>query len=126
MCVQHCLVGGGGRAQNGSAWPAWWLTCACGFLVPADATIRRDDDVKFCLCLFSGTRWVAKNKRSTMSWRDANGSCTCSSILIGRPAPTPLAARRGSVSKTLKTEVATRLSLTSILATTSTSTPILV
>lgn len=56
--------------------------------------------------LFSGTRWVAKNKPNTMNWLVARGSCTCSFTLTGRPAPTLLAARRGSASKTLPMEVA--------------------
>lgn len=57
--------------------------------------------------LFSGTHWAARNRPSTMSWRDARDSCTCSSTRTGRHARTPLAARRGSANKTLPKEVAT-------------------
>lgn len=55
--------------------------------------------------LFSGTRWAARSRPSTMSWRDASASCTCSSIRTGRREPTRPAPRRGSANKTPKTEV---------------------
>lgn len=58
------------------------------------------------IVLFSGTRWAARSRPSTMSWRAGRGSCTCSSTPTGRRAPTPLVARRGSASKTLPMEVA--------------------
>lgn len=65
--------------------------------------VRHDADS----VLFSGTRWAARSRLSTMSWPAARGSCTCSSTPTGRPAPTPLAARRGSANKTPPMEVAT-------------------
>lgn len=59
--------------------------------------------------LFSGTRWAARSRPSTMSWRDASASCTCSSIRTGRREPTRPAPRRGSANKTPKTEVPPKL-----------------
>lgn len=62
-------------------------------------------DVADCKVLFSGTRWAARSRRSTMSWPAGRDSCTCSSTPTGRRAPTPLVARRGSASKTQPMEV---------------------
>lgn len=45
------------------------------------------------------------NRPSIMNWPGGSDSCTCSSTLIGRPAQTPTAARRGSASKSPMMEV---------------------
>lgn len=62
-------------------------------------------DVIRMFLFISGTRWAARSRPSTMSWRDASASCTCSSIRTGRREPTRPAPRRGSANKTPKTEV---------------------
>lgn len=89
-----------GWAEAGANWRA------CSFLVPAGAQ-RPACWFSNSNVLFSGTRWAARSRPSTMSWRGANGSCTCSFIPTGRREPTPRAARRGSANKTLPTEVNT-------------------
>lgn len=78
-----------------------------GFLVASlgacRSTMRNN---RYDCVLFSGTRWAVRSRPSTMSWHDANVSCTCSFTQTGRRALMPLVARRGSANKTLPMEVA--------------------
>lgn len=97
-----------GDCRVGQAVSGRCIVACCGFLVPAGARLAFD-----CV-LFSGTRWVVRSRPNTMSWQDANVSCTCSSILIGHHAPMRLVARRGSANKTLPTEVMAYSQLTGI------------